>query len=249
MDLREAALGPGMRCQAAGGWVRQGVRPARRATAKEGNVMARDGSGRDTGAAREPQGYRGVLPCWLEAYLELEAAACLIRTYQARFVPGLLQTADYARALIRRGPAAGEQQITRLAEQRIRRQDILRGPRPPRLWAVLDEGALRRPAVGRDTARAQLRYLIEMTGHPAVTLQIRPAAAGPHPAAGGPFTILRFAGPGLPDLTCIEQPASALYLTRPAGLDHYRQVMEQLCLHAAPAASTATILRGILAGT
>ena len=195
------------------------------------------------------QAYSDVIPSWLEPYLELEAAASLTCSYQIQYVPGLLQAADYARALIRRGSAASEEEITRRAALRISRQDILRGPHPPRLRAVIDESALRRPIGGRDVARGQLQHLIEMTGHPAVTLQILPLSVGAHPAMGGPFTILRFAEADLDDVVYIEQLASALYLFKPSETGHYHHIMDQLCLQAEPAASTVKILDGILAGT
>jgi transcriptional regulator with XRE-family HTH domain len=193
--------------------------------------------------------YANVLPSWLEPYLGLEAAASVIRTYQVQCVPGLLQTTDYARALIGRGSAPGQEEINRRAELRISRQDILRGPHPPRLWAVIDESALRRPAGGRKVARGQLRHLIDMAGHPTVTLQILPLSAGAHPAMGGSFDILRFAEPAVPDLVFIEQLTSALYLHRPADLDHYHQVMDQLCLQSDPAAATIKTLSRIIAET
>jgi hypothetical protein len=82
--------------------------------------------------------------------------------------------------------------------------------------------ALRHPAAGRDAACRQLRHLIDMAGHPAVTLQILSPEAGAHSAMGGLFEISRFAGPALPDLAYIEQPASARDLTRAANLDRYR---------------------------
>jgi transcriptional regulator with XRE-family HTH domain len=195
------------------------------------------------------QAYSDVLPAWLELYVGLEAAASVICCYQVQFVPGLLQTADYARALIRRGSAASKEQITRRAELRISRQDILRGPRPPQLRAVIDENALRRAPGGRDVARGQLAHLIEMAGHPAVTLQILPFATGAHPAMGGPFTIVRFAEPDLDDVVYIEQLTSALYLDKPSEVNSYHRIMEQLCLQAEPAAGTVKILDGILAET
>ncbi|MGH3418210.1 MAG: helix-turn-helix domain-containing protein [Streptosporangiaceae bacterium] len=195
------------------------------------------------------QAFSDILPSWLEPYVGLEAAALVIRTYQVQFVPGLLQTEEYARALIRWGSAAGEEEIARRAGLRVSRQDILRGPHPPQLWAVLDEGALHRPVGGRDVARGQLRHLIEMAGHPAVTLQILPFSAGAHPAMGGPFTILRFAEPDLTDIVYIEQLTSALYLGKPSDADSYHEVMEQLRLQAEPAGSTVKILGDILAGT
>jgi len=176
----------------------------------------------------------------------LEAAASVIRTYQIQFVPGLLQTEGYARALIRQGSAASEQEIARRSELRASRQEILRRPDAPQLWVVVDEGALRRPVGSRQIVREQLGYLAEMADHPAVTLQILCFGAGAHPAMGGPFSILRFAEPDLADVVYIEQLTSALYLDKPAEVDSYLEVMEQLCLQAEPVAGTARVLQQIL---
>jgi hypothetical protein len=163
-------------------------------------------------------------------------------------VPGLLQTEGHARALIRQGSAATEEEIARRSDLQASRQEILRRPDAPRLWTVLDEGALRRPVGCREIAREQLRYLMDIADHPAVTLQILPFSAGAHSAVGGPFTILRFAEHDLPDVVYVEQLTSALYLDKPVGVDSYREVMEQLCLQAKPAASTQKIISDILAG-
>jgi transcriptional regulator with XRE-family HTH domain len=190
--------------------------------------------------------YSDILPAWFEPYVGLEAAASVLRTYEVQFVPGLLQTEEYARALIRLGSAATEEQIVRRAELRVSRQEILSRPNPPQLWAVVDEGALRRPVGGREVARRQLEHLIETAGHPAVTLQILPFNAGPHSAMGGPFTILRFAEPDLHDVVYIEQLTSALYLDKPSEVDSYLEVMEQLCLQAEPAGNTVKMLNHIL---
>ena len=176
--------------------------------------------------------YSDVLPAWLEPYVGLEAAASVIRTYQIQLVPGLLQTEAYARALIRQGSAASEEEIARRGELRASRQEILR-----------------RPVGSRGVVREQLGYLAEMAGHPAVTLQVLPFATGAHPAMGGPFTILRFAEPDLADVVYIEQLTSALYLDKPAEVDSYLEVMEQLCLQADPAAGTGKLLQQILADT
>jgi Domain of unknown function (DUF5753) len=110
---------------------------------------------------------------------------------------------------------------------------------------VVDEGALRRPVGTREVVREQLRHLIEIAGHPAVTLQILPFSVGAHSAMGGPFTILRFAEPDLADVVYIEQLTSALYLDKPAEVDSYLEVMEQLCLQAEPVAETTKILQQI----
>jgi transcriptional regulator with XRE-family HTH domain len=193
--------------------------------------------------------YSDVLSAWLEPYVGLEAAASVIRTYQIQFVPGLLQTEGYARALIRQGSATSEEEIARRSELRASRQDILRRPDAPQLWVVVDEGALRRPVGSRAIVREQLRYLVEMADHPAVTLQILSFSTGAHSAMGGPFSILRFAEPDLADVVYIEQLTSALYLDKAAEVDSYLEVMEQLCLQAEPADNTTTTLQQILADT
>jgi len=190
--------------------------------------------------------YSDVLPTWLEPYVGLEAAASIIRTYQIQFVPGLLQTEGYARALIRQGSAESEEEIARRSELRASRQEILRRPDAPQLWVVVDEGALRRPVGSREIVREQLQYLTEIVDHPAVTLQILSFSAGAHSAMGGPFSILRFAEPDLQDVVYIEQLTSALYLDKPVEVDSYLEVMEQLCLQAEPVANTTKVLQQIL---
>jgi transcriptional regulator with XRE-family HTH domain len=174
--------------------------------------------------------YDDVMPDWFETYVGLEQATSLIRTYELQFVPGLFQTEDYARAVTVLGHrAAPASEIERRVSLRLQRQEILSRPEPvPRVWAVIDESALRRPLGGREVMRAQLRRLIEMTQLPQVTLQIMPFDRGGHSAAGGSFAILRFADADLPDIVYIEQLTGALYLDRPEELDHYREVMNSL---------------------
>jgi transcriptional regulator with XRE-family HTH domain len=193
--------------------------------------------------------YSDILPTWVEPYVGLEAAASVIRTFQAQFMPGLLQTEDYACALLRTGyPTVTDEEIARRGELRISRQDILSKPGAPQLWAVIDEGALRRPIGGPEVMREQITHLIEMADHPAVTLQVLPFKVGAH-SAGGPFTILRFSEPDLQDVVFIEQLTSALYLDKPAEVDRYLEVMEQLSLQAEPVTNTVKVLRKILAAT
>lgn len=192
------------------------------------------------------QTYSDILPHWVEPYFGLEAAASLIREYELQFVPGLLQTEDYARAVIRLGNLPSQEEVDRRARARVSRQEILNRENPPRLWAVLDEGALRRIIGGPEVMRAQLRHLIEMCDHPAVTLQILPFSAGAHRAMGGPFTILRYTEPDLRDVVYIEQLTSALYLDKPTEVDAYLEVIEEVCLHAEPSAKTPGILKSVL---
>jgi transcriptional regulator with XRE-family HTH domain len=192
------------------------------------------------------QGYADILPHWVEPYFGLEAAASFIREYELQMVPGLLQTEDYARAVIRLGNLLSDEEVNRRTQARISRQRILHRENPPRVWAVLDEGALSRIIGGRDVMRSQLRHLIEMCEHPAVTLQILPFSAGAHRAMGGPFTILRYTEPDLRDVVFIEQLTSALYLDKPSEVDSYLEVMEEVCLQAEPSAKTPGILRTVL---
>jgi len=194
------------------------------------------------------QGYSDILPHWVEPYFGLEAAAAFIRNYQLQSVPGLLQTEAYARALIQLGSALAEEDIVRRVAARLSRQDVLMRENAPRLWTVMDEGALRRPIGGTAVTRDQLHRLIEMCDHPAVTLQILPFGSGAHPAMGGPFTILRFAEPDLRDVVYIEQLTSALYLDKPTEVDSYLEVIEEVCLQSEPSAKTPSILKSVLAG-
>jgi hypothetical protein len=188
-----------------------------------------------------------VLPGWFQSYLGLEAAASLIRTYEVQFVPGLLQTKEYARAVVqlghRRAPA---EEIERRVALRIARQQVLTRADPPQFWAVVDEGALRRPIGGPGVIRGQIEALIEATKLPNVRLQIIPFHAGGHAAAGGAFTILRFPDQDLPDVVYIEQLTSALYLDKRDDVDHYAAAMERLCIEADPPTHTAEILEEIL---
>jgi transcriptional regulator with XRE-family HTH domain len=192
------------------------------------------------------QGYSDSLPHWLEPYFGLEAAASFIREYELQFVPGLLQTEDYARALIQLGSAPSEEEVQRRTDARISRQQILHRENPPKLWAVMDESALRRLVGSREIMRAQLRHLIGVCDNESITLQILPFAAGAHRALGGAFTILRYSEPDLRDVVYIEQLTSALYLDKPTEVDSYLEVIEEVCLQAEPAAKTPGILKAAL---
>ncbi|NYH40631.1 hypothetical protein HNR22_000358 [Micromonospora jinlongensis] len=191
--------------------------------------------------------YGDVLPTWFQSYLGLEAAAALIRTYEVQFVPGLLQTGDYARAVVLLGHgAAGPDEIERRVALRMQRQQLLHRESPPQLWAVVDEAALRRPIGGPAVMRGQLTALIEATKSPNIRLQVIPFAAGGHAAAGGAFTILRFGDQELPDIVYIEQLTSAIYLDKRDDLDYYAVAMERLCVEAEPPERTPDILGRLL---
>ncbi|KAB1139297.1 helix-turn-helix domain-containing protein [Micromonospora sp. DT46] len=191
--------------------------------------------------------YGDVLPNWFQSYLGLEAAAALIRSYEVQFVPGLLQTREYARAVVLLGHGrAAPAEIERRVALRMQRQRLLHRENPPQLWAVVDEAALRRPIGGPRVMREQVAALIEATKSPNIRLQVIPFAAGGHAAAGGAFTILRFGDRELPDIVYIEQLTSALYLDKRDDLDYYAVAMERLCVEAEPPERTPEILGAIL---
>ena len=190
--------------------------------------------------------YDDVLPDWFEAFLGLEGAASVIRTFELQFVYGLFQTEDYARAVTLLGnKTASAEEIDRRVSVRLKRQAVLTSPEPPQVWSVMDEAALRRPVGGRTVMRAQLAHLIEVASQPQVTIQVVPFARGGHAAAGGSFTVLRFAEPEVPDIVYIEQLTSALYLDSREDVDHYLEVMNELSTEALTPARSAALLAEI----
>jgi len=202
--------------------------------------------GRDAARPGWWHSYSDVLPAWFRVSVGLEEAAELIRGYDPHCVPGLLQTEDYARALIATGfPDAPAEETGRRVALRLARQQLLARPHPPKLWTVIDEGALRRPAGGRGVMRAQIDHLIAAAAMPHVTLQILPFAAGPHPAPYGPFRVFRFPGRQLPDIVYGESLTSAFYLDKPDEAAAWLQALDRVCTQASPAARTPEILREI----
>lgn len=190
--------------------------------------------------------YSDILPGWFESYLGLEAAAATIRSFEIQFVPGLFQTEDYARAVIRLGrrsaPAA---EIERLVNLRVERQELLARVDPPRIWSVLDEGVLRRPVGGAAVLRAQLRHLVEVANMPHVTLQVVPFDRGGHVGVGGSFTVLRFTEQDLPDVVYIEQLTRAVYLDQRSEVEYYLDLMDGLSGEALSPAATARFIEQV----
>ncbi|MFH9062964.1 helix-turn-helix domain-containing protein [Streptomyces coeruleorubidus] len=196
------------------------------------------------------QYYSDVVPTWMQTYLGAEQAASVIRCFQVQRVPGLLQTADYARASIRIAhPDGGAEELDRRVALRMTRQRILHRRPATRLWAVIDEAALRRPVGGLDVLRGQLRHLIEICALPQVTVQILTFSSGGHAAEGGPATILRLPGGELPDVVYLEQLTTGLYPDRPAEIECYWDAMNRLVVEAESPDETPTILHRILQET
>lgn len=190
------------------------------------------------------QPFNDLLPSWFETYLGLEQAATTIRTYEAQFIPGLLQTRDYARSVIRLG---NEGETDRRVQMRMRRQDILTRNTAPTLWAVVDENALRRPVGGWDVLADQIEYLLQVSERPNVKIQVLPYEVGGHPAAGGSFSILRFPEPELSDMVYMEQLTSSLYLDKKHEVELYMTVMNKLSVTALTPVESRNFLRKCLA--
>ena len=174
--------------------------------------------------------YGDILPSWFQSYLGLEAAASLIRTYEIQFVPGLLQTADYARAVAQLTPggARTDGEIERVVALRTRRQRVLDREPPLKLWAVIEESVLHRPIGGTDVLRSQLDALREAVTRPNVTVQIIPLESTGHTATGGAFSLLRFPQRDLPDIVYLEHLTSALYLDKRDDVEAYTQALDLL---------------------
>ncbi len=190
--------------------------------------------------------YNDVLPAWFQSYLGLEDSAESIHSFDAQFVPGLLQTEDYAAAVIRLGaqsPAA----TARLVQLRAERQRLV-AEGNLRLHAVVDEAVLRRPVGGTELMRAQLEHLLDIATRPQVTIQVAPLATGASNAAVCSFTILRFAADQLPDIVYVEQLTTALYLDKRPDVDSYAAVMDELVATSATPVQTTAMLRAMLAG-
>ncbi|OLT02833.1 transcriptional regulator [Pseudonocardia sp. CNS-004] len=172
--------------------------------------------------------YSDTMPDWFSTYVGLEQAATIIRTYEAQYVPGLLQTKTYASAVVDLGEAVRADEVSKRVELRMHRQQLLNLPKPPDFWAVIDEAVLRRNLGGREAMREQLDHILEISKRTHVTVQVVPFDRSDVAAVGGPFTLLRFAEADLPDIVYLEQLNSALYLNKDVDVMNYLQIMNRL---------------------
>jgi hypothetical protein len=176
--------------------------------------------------------FNDLMPDWFSNFVGLEESASLIQNYELLFVPGLLQTEEYVRAVVSHGqPAHLDDQSERRVQLRLQRQKVLLRQGAPRFWAVVDESVLHRPIGGPAALRRQLDHLLEMTKQPNITLQVVPYAMSGY-SAEGPFSMLRFAEPSLPDVVYIEHLSGALYLDRPHEIEVYGRVIDRLAVDA-----------------
>jgi hypothetical protein len=193
------------------------------------------------------QKYREVVPDWFQVYVGLEEAAALIRIYEVQFVPGLLQTEDYARAVVMQGAQSlSPEEIDSRVAVRMGRQKLFSKENPARLWAIVDEAALRRPIGGREVLAGQVNRLIDATTEPNITLQVMPFRHGGHAAEGGAFTIMRFPEADLPDMVYMEYLTGAHYIDKPDDVEVYAAVMERLSVAGTSPEKTRDILGDIL---
>lgn len=193
--------------------------------------------------------YDDVMASWFVTYVGLEEAASMIRSYEVQFVPGLLQTEDYARAVVVAGrPDLTADEVERRVNLRMQRQRLLRREESPaQLWVVVDEAALRRPIGGSKVMRGQIQYLLEAATRPNITIQVMPFRFGGHAAEGGAFSILRFPDQDLTDIIYVEQLVSALYLDKREHVDRYLETMNRLTLDSQPPELSTETLNKLLA--
>jgi Domain of unknown function (DUF5753)/Helix-turn-helix domain len=176
--------------------------------------------------------YNERMPKWFEDYVGLEEAAARIQSWELQFIPGLLQTEEYARATFVHGhPRAAEETIDSMVDLRMRRQRILGGTHPPRLWMVIDESVLHRTLGSAAMLKKQVDRLLELTELSHISLQVIPFAKSGYVAEGA-FSILRFAETELPDIAYIEHLTGALYLERLDEIEVYGRAFDRLVVDA-----------------
>jgi transcriptional regulator with XRE-family HTH domain len=192
--------------------------------------------------------YGRVLPTWFEAFVGLESEAVRLRDFQPLVMPGLLQTEEYARAVLRAAPNAGStEDIERQVALRMDRQAILAQPSPPDLWVVLSESVLRADVGGPAVMRAQLRRLLEVAERPNVTLQVLPFSNAAHVDPISPFTILEFPEAADPTVVYLEHLTGCLFLETLDEIRRYTVVFDHLRAEALGIGQSADLIAGMAA--
>jgi len=188
--------------------------------------------------------YQDVMPPWFQYYIGLEESAESIRSFDTQWVPGLLQTEEYAAAIIQLDGFTPEEAKRRVYLRKERQRRFASGGL--QLWAIIDEMALRRPVDNPAARRAQLQHLLEISDQPGLTIQICPLLTGASYAAPGSFSILKFATDDLPDIVYVEQLTTALYLDKRADVDRYTQAMDQIAASSTTCEQTTEILQSVI---
>jgi transcriptional regulator with XRE-family HTH domain len=173
--------------------------------------------------------FAGMVPEWFERYVGEEADATELCSYEAEYVPDLLQTDDYCRAVhAAAAPAVTPAELDRSVAFRTARQERLADRRGPKLHVVINEAVLHRQVGGPDVLAAQLRHLLTFTQRPNITVRVLPFSSGAHPAMTGAFTILRFPPSTGVATVFVQVDSGALYQDRAVDLDRYTWVFDQL---------------------
>jgi transcriptional regulator with XRE-family HTH domain len=196
--------------------------------------------------------YTRAMPEWFGKLIGLEGAASVIRNWENGVIPGLLQTEDYARAVIRAAPLPAQtKDVDRFVKLRMERQELLKAENPPELRFVLDESVVRRPIGGRKVMRGQVERILTLTeAYANVKVMILPFEAGVHTGVDGSFILLEFppAPDGLPDsidprVVYVDNLVSALYLEEPDQLMRYAAAWDSLCSQALSADASRNAMR------
>ncbi|MFI9604391.1 helix-turn-helix domain-containing protein [Streptomyces sp. NPDC052043] len=185
-----------------------------------------------------------LMPEWFDRLVGLQEAAAAIRTFEIQYVPGLLQTAAYTRAVVERGlPTASAGEVQRRVELRMRRAQLLLRQDAPQVWAVVDESVLLRVLGSREVMRKQLEHLATMAQRPNVTVQIIPLDVTNASAPAIPITYLRFGGLDLPDVVYLEHIKSANFLEDRDETEEYRVALDRLADEALTPQESLALLR------
>jgi transcriptional regulator with XRE-family HTH domain len=193
--------------------------------------------------------YQSELPEQYTTYIGFEGEASSVWNYESLFIPGLLQTEDYARAVIRAVlPWASRDEVERRVEVRMERQDVLRNDNPLELWVIMDEAALQRQVGGRPILQAQLGHLIEAADLPNVTFQVIPFDVGAHAGMPGSFVFMQFGEAAIPDVVYIDSMAGDLFLEADADVRRYRLVFEHLRAVAVSPDESRSLVAALAAG-
>ncbi|MFI9821424.1 helix-turn-helix domain-containing protein [Streptomyces sp. NPDC052013] len=188
-----------------------------------------------------------LMPEWFDRLVGLQEAAATIRTFEIQYVPGLLQTAAYTRAVVERGlPNAPASEVQRRVELRMRRAELLSRAGAPQLWAVIDESVLLRVLGSPEVMREQLEHLVRMAERPNVTVQIVPLGVTNASAPAIPVTYLRFGGLDLPDVVYLEHIRSANFLEDRDETEEYRIALDRLADEALKPRDSLELLRSTM---
>lgn len=162
-------------------------------------------------------------------FIDYEKSANYIRSYQSNLIAGMFQTPDYARAILSVSPSTlNPTQVEALVEARMKRQEVLERPDPPRLCVIEAEAALRVQVGGREVMRRQLEHLEALAERPSVDVQVIPDHAGAHAGLTGSFVLFQFPGQAFSDVACVEHRTGTLYMETPEETAEYTLIFDSL---------------------